>query len=300
MRLLLVCAGLVATLVAVGGAAGGAHSGRLHGNNFFANCRFSHTAPDDPILFPGQPGRAHPHTFFGNRSTNATSTPASLRAAATTCRPRADRSAYWVPTLFQDGVEVRPAKGQFYFNLRGYDRMRAFPAGLKMVAGDQHAMRAQPIRIVYWTCGGQGGTRLRPSTTVPRSCPVVRHVWRGKARKCPTCPLEPVTVTNRVPTYLELHVNFPDCWDGRRLDSPDHQSHVAYPMRGRCPRTHPVALPQLTVITRYRDHGGPGLALASGGVYSAHADFFNAWRQDELARLVTPCLNALRHCARGD
>ena len=41
-----------------------------------------------------------------------------------------------------------------------------------------------------------------------------------------------------------------------------------------------------------------GLALSSTGVYSAHADFFNAWRQDELERLVASCLNALRHCGR--
>ena len=93
MRSLLVCAGLAAATILVAAAAAAPAKARLHGNNFFANCRFSHTAPDDPILFPGQPGRAHPHTFFGNRSTNAASTPATLRAAATTCKPRADRSA---------------------------------------------------------------------------------------------------------------------------------------------------------------------------------------------------------------
>ena len=40
--------------------------GKLHGNNFYVNCRFSHTADDDPIMYPRQPGRSHPHTFFGS------------------------------------------------------------------------------------------------------------------------------------------------------------------------------------------------------------------------------------------
>lgn len=41
------------------------------------------------------------------------------------------------------------------------------------------------------------------------------------------------------------------CWDGVNLDSPDHQSHVAYGNQGgaagggACPSTHPVKLPQI-------------------------------------------------------
>ena len=50
-------------------------------------CTFSHRNQDDPILYPRQPGRSHDHTYFGNRSTNAMSTPASLRRAPRTTRP---------------------------------------------------------------------------------------------------------------------------------------------------------------------------------------------------------------------
>jgi hypothetical protein len=45
--------------------------------------------------------------------------------------------------------------------------------------------------------------------------------------------------------------------------------------------------------------GSPDAFLASGGQLSAHADFFNAWRQADLQALVDGCLNALRHCQRG-
>jgi len=100
-------------------------------------------------------------------------------------------------------------------------------------------------------------------------------------------------------TSLRLHVTFPSCWDGRRLDSADHQSHMAYAMRARCPATHPVAVPAISLILRYPSAGGANVELSSLGQFSAHADFFNAWNQGELTRLVHGCLNALRHCGRG-
>src|SRR2546421_11526222 len=91
---------LGAFTVGVGGVlalSGGAGAGpsRLHGQNFFSNCYFSHIAPDDPIVFPNEPGVSHSHTFFGSRSTNAFSTVDTLRASPTTCRRSADTAAYW-------------------------------------------------------------------------------------------------------------------------------------------------------------------------------------------------------------
>ncbi len=271
--------------------AAGTSPTKLHGNNFYANCRFSHTSNDDPIVYPGEPGRSHAHTFFGNRSTDAESTPASLRAARTTCRPRADKAAYWVPTLYQDGREVRPAKGQFYYNLRGYDQMRAFPAGLKMIAGDAHAHHPQSTQIVYWTCGGSTGVRLQRSTTVPAGCPVVRRSFRSFRKKCPTCPVERRTYPARIKTFVELHVNFPDCWDGKRLDSPDHHSHMAHSRDYVCPASHPVKVPLIRLLIRYPITDGHGLTLASGGQLTGHADFLNAWDQRTLERLVDDCFH---------
>ncbi len=88
--------GLIAGAVLVGAGAGAAQvslagSGNrnalraqrnmvAHGTNFFSNCRFSHAAPDDPIVHPRMPGASHPHEFFGNTSTNSKSTLATLRA----------------------------------------------------------------------------------------------------------------------------------------------------------------------------------------------------------------------------
>ena len=104
----------------------------------------------------------------------------------------------------------------------------------------------------------------------------------------PLCP--PGEVVN-------LSIAFPDCWDGRRLDSPDHQAHMTFSVhRGEgpavCPSTHPKAVPAVQLHLRYPTRGGPAVQLASGFEYTAHADFFNAWDPGGQADLVTNCLNA--------
>jgi uncharacterized protein DUF1996 len=247
---------------------------KLHGNNFFSNCRFSHTGANDPIVLPNQPGRSHPHTFFGNTTTNASSTLASLRSGGTTCRPPADKAAYWVPTLFQAGREVRPAKAQVYYVLRGYEQMHAFPPGLRIVAGNAHAVRPQSARVAYWACGATA-VRIRISSTAPK-CGVVRTRFKGLAQRCAGCPIES-GFEIRVKTIVELHVNFPDCWDGRRLDSADHHSHMTYSRNYVCPDSYPVKVPLIRLLIRYPITDGHDVVLASGGQLTGHADFFNAW-----------------------
>jgi hypothetical protein len=260
--------------------------GKLHGNNFFSNCRFSHVAPNDPIVRPREPGRSHSHTFFGNVSTDAYSTLSSLLASGTTCAVRADKAAYWVPTLFQNGREVRPAKAQFYYVLRGYGQMRAFPPGLRIVAGDQHAVRPQSKRVTYWACGGSA-VHIRSSSAAPK-CGVVRARPKGIFKLCGTCPARRLAV-RQVKSFLELHVDFPDCWDGTHLDSPDHRSHMAYSHDYVCPASHPVKVPLIRVTIRYPVTDGRSVVLASAGQFSGHADFFNAWEPRALAKLVETC-----------
>jgi uncharacterized protein DUF1996 len=259
----------VATAVFVSGGSG---AQRAQGVNFVGSCAFSHMAKDDPIVFPGIAGVSHDHTFVGNVSTNASSTLQSLRGAATTCRRPGETAAYWIPTLLQAGAPVAPTGATIYYRRRTNDRIRPFPPGFKMIAGDGRATAAQSLRTTFWNCGVEGG--VAPTSSVP------------------TCP------GGRM-TSLRLHVRFPDCWDGRNIDSADHKSHVAYSMGRRCPADHPVAVPSIEVIFRYPIAGGPDVTLSSGGQYSAHADFFNAWNQGSLTRLVNGCLNAFRHCGHG-
>ncbi|HEY3181679.1 MAG TPA: DUF1996 domain-containing protein [Gaiellaceae bacterium] len=128
------------------------------------------------------------------------------------------------------------------------------------------------------------------------TCGVVR-ARDAFVKACPACPLVQKHIGERVQTYLELHVDFPDCWDGKRLDSPDHMSHMAYSRDYVCPPSHPVKVPLIRAMIRYPIAGGPGVALASGGQFSGHADFFNAWDERALAQLVDDCFHG-RPCNR--
>src|SRR3954454_1638979 len=80
---------------------------------WITTCPYSHSAPNDPIKFPGQPGASHLHDFFGNRRVNAGSSYSSMLAGATTCGTKADTAGYWAPALYRKGVKINPA-GSFH------------------------------------------------------------------------------------------------------------------------------------------------------------------------------------------
>jgi Domain of unknown function (DUF1996) len=255
-----------AALAALTATTAGAARPSLHGANFWVKCYFSHVASDDPIVYPDRPGHSHSHTFFGNRSTDAFSTPASLRRASTNCKQKGDHAAYWVPTLYDNGREVRPSSIGVYHKLKSTTEVHPFPAGLRMVAGNAAAFRPQDTRVVYWSCWMRSG----PFANIP------------------TCPSKPAGFDGRL-SYLTLHVVFPDCWDGVHLDSRDHKSHMAYSNYGTCPASHPVQVPGLQFVIAYPILGGPGVSLSSGSRYSGHGDFMNGWNQTVLARIVARC-----------
>jgi hypothetical protein len=225
-------------------------------------CGFSHRSHDDPIVYPKQKGRSHDHTFFGNRSTNAFSSLASLRTKrGTTCGLPADASAYWAPTLFVGKRAVLPTHVVTTYTRRTAVPVAPFPAGLKMIAGDANAKRSQSTERVYWTCVS---TPDRRWAVIP-NCASTR---RG----------------------LQLIVNFPDCWDGKRLDSFNHLSHMDYSSGGECPASNPVAVPALALEITYPVTGG-SKAMTSAGRFGMHADFFNAWDQATFTGLVDRYFN---------
>jgi hypothetical protein len=260
---------VLAALAGASSLALGASPQPLRGVNFISVCSFSHHGPDDPIVLPRQPGFSHDHTFVGNDSTNAFSTPAQLRAAGTTCRRPGDKAAYWMPTLFVGGQAVTPTTAIAYYRRLVRTPLRPFPAGIQIVAGNAHATAPQRLTFTYWDCGDL--------VNVP------------PAASAPDC----------VDGQLSLHVNFPDCWDGKTLVYAN-QKNTAYSVNGRCPKGYPVAIPALQLVFRYPAKLPAGtIELASGGQYSGHADFINAWDEKALATLVVSCLNKYRHCGTG-
>jgi PKD repeat protein len=245
---------------------------------FVALCPFSHRLADDPIVFPHQPGQSHTHSFFGSTGADAHATVKKLLTADTTCEPVEDRSAYWVPTLWQNGLPVEPEESKFYY-LSDHTlatMVRPFPLGLRILAGNARRTGPNDGPSRYkWSCLGAPDSSTGDFVT---------------------CPLG---------SKLELLLNFPDCWNGSDLDSPDHKSHMAYSTGGVCPATHPVPVPQLQHKLRYPSRGGPGVSLSVGAGntastdgrgYTAHGDFLNAWEPATLAQRVTQCLHPHRKC----
>ncbi|MHA6765355.1 DUF1996 domain-containing protein [Streptacidiphilus sp. PAMC 29251] len=232
-----------------------------------ADCTVNHLLSDDPIVFPGQPGASHNHSFIGNPATNAFSTPDSLVGGATSCEDPLDASGYWFPTLLQNGVPLIPDKPVIYYKsgVKDYRTVQPFPAGFKLLVGDAHNM--VPANFTgNWKCPGFTGTNF------PASCP------SG--------------------TSLVVRLQAPSCWDGVHLDSADHKSYMAWPVKGVCPADHPVPLPMLEAKIPYPLANGntSGLALASGPGYTFHFDFMNGWNAARQASLVSYCINGGRQC----
>jgi hypothetical protein len=231
-------------------------------------CGSSHVLADDPIVHPNMPGASHLHQFFGNATTNAASTASSLLGQATTCSTSADASGYWVPMVYENGLPVPAVSTLTYYRAgthRDVRTVQAFPPGLRMIAGNAMATSPLPTAAISWTCVGM--------TTVSASPP--------------SCGAGGT---------LTAQVRFPDCWDGRHLDSADHKSHMAYTVSGLCPSNYPVSIPLLELNVRYRTSGGPGVTLSSGAPFTYHADFFNAWKQSALVGFVDFCLHSKAVC----
>lgn len=239
---------------------------------FHAACTVSHHANDDPIVFPGLAGASHNHTFWGNKNTNAATTAQSLRNGATSCAPAEDHSAYWIPTLYQNGKVVDPTEVTVYYGSRLKDpsQTQPFPFGLRMIVGDAKK-QSDPQGNHFW-CAGIGG-----------------EIGRNSDGSFPVC----------APTaHLVRQITFPDCWDGKHLDSPNHKDHMQWGTHeGKCPTSHPVPIPSVSYVIPYAlSANTEGITLASGTAVSMHADFFNAWEPDALAARVRTCLNQKAKC----
>jgi hypothetical protein len=252
------------------------------GGTFISTCTFGHRASDDPIVFPRRPGFSHNHTFVGSAATNAFSTLASLRGSKSSCYLYGDSAAYWAPTVYADGAAVTPRSATIYYRRLTVAPAKPFPPGLRMIAGDSHAARPQSPAITHWDCAvfkeNFYGTRKTQSARAATTAGIPRCSKLAE---------------------LQLLVNFPDCWDGKHFDLPDHKSHMAYSVASRCPAGHPVAVPAISLVYNYRPLGPAKVLLSSGGQYSGHADFINSWNQRALTKLVDDCLNKGIVCGAG-
>jgi hypothetical protein len=184
-----------------------------------------------------------------------------MLAAPTSCTRSEDTAGYWLPTLKWNGADLQAHRAVFYYRAGGKDHTRVKPFG-----ADLRVINASRIT---WSCGTKdaaAGTK-----TPPEQC--------GGG-------------------VLGLRIIFPDCSNGK-TDSADHRSHMARSVlkrdgKQRCPRTHPIPVPTLTINANFRIPTTQGkVTLSSGGASTMHADFWNTWDQQALDALVERCINGV-------
>jgi hypothetical protein len=276
---------------------------------FTVDCPFSHRASDDPIVHYGARGASHSHEFFGSHATDASSTGEGLRGTGTTCEDKEDTAAYWVPTLSIEGRVVDPVFLRAYYRARPGVDVRdvvAPPTGLAMIAGNPDAVApgsVPPGNTASTSAGdtsgshGHGGHGSGPAVEGEQQLDVAGWGCGLRPRRFHAAP--PTDCTG--PSPLTLRLRFPDCWDGRNLDSPDHRSHVARSQAGQCPPTHPVLMTELqvSIVWPVTGEDAASASLSSGSVHGAHGDFLNGWDPKALEHHVELCIHAKANCTIG-
>ncbi|MEM9482472.1 MAG: DUF1996 domain-containing protein [Cyanobacteria bacterium P01_F01_bin.116] len=277
-------------------------------------CKLSHFNYDDPLVFdaasnPRKNG-THLHMFWGNPKANyAMTRRVQMASPSSSCNGGTKNlSAYWIPAVLDKNNNPQiPDQIHNYYkdgNIRGgkkdpkqrpedFSKLskimhNPMPDGLRMLIGNATATSPQNNKHILLECSNsKNGSK---EVTVPS--------FKEAAKKC--------TQGGR----LQITMFFPQCWNGKDLDSRDHISHMAYPKKRKCPSSHPYPLPRLSYQIRFFNLTKAELAsmptwhLSSdgynwaqkGGGFSLHADFVEGWKPEAKKDFVLNCLRVTRFC----
>jgi hypothetical protein len=218
------------------------------------------------LVNPGMIPSPHLHQVVGGNAFNASmpSTDISSVATCTTCSFDKDFSNYWTANLYfkaRNGTYKRvpqvPNQGigndnggiTVYYTSPGPKQTTAFKPGFRMLAGDATRTASAGLGKNMQACFRcYTGPNFQGNVDSP-------------------C-FDPKLDTEGFPSGMCLggirsNIIFPLCWDGKNLDSPNHQDHVSHPVggptsfavvTGKCPSTHPVKIPQVHLEVRIIMH----------------------------------------------
>ncbi|KAI1822004.1 hypothetical protein F4861DRAFT_425193 [Xylaria intraflava] len=270
------------------------------------------TARIDPLIDFGKIA-SHSHAAHGSSAFGISSTYEDLiKGDCTSCAVKQDKSAYWTPNVYflddetKEFSPVNEVGGMLaYYLVRG-ENVTAFPAGFQMVAGSNFR-RDYTVGDPYVPDPPQSNWAALKQTSqsdlqqraigfnclnyqAPAEPSLFRHYLPNKTFTDAQCT-----------DGLRFELMFPSCWNGE-LDSPDHQSHVAYPSLvgdGDCPDTHPQRLVTLFYETIWDTHntqfqGKSGSFVISNGDrtgFGYHGDFIAGWDPAFLQDAVDTCTN---------
>lgn len=242
----------------------------------------------DPIVNPGEVS-GHTHIVFGGSNFGFSVTTQKLLESECTSVPIAeDKSNYWAPLLYFQWANgsfssVDGGAVAYYLFPDKPGTTTAFPPDFRMLSGN-------PRKRTY-----------DASNFAQQAIDFLCLDFKGQTTKHTSLP------DKVCPSGIRSQVNFPSCWDGKNVDSPDHKSHVAFrsegPDKGDCkdPK-YPVSIPRIfleiywntgyfdNVRSQAKNPNQPFVfAYGDDTGYGNHADFYNGWEPGVLQRAVDGC-----------
>ncbi|KAL2135440.1 hypothetical protein VTI74DRAFT_8542 [Chaetomium olivicolor] len=285
-----------------------------YGNGPLTTCRA------DPIISPGGPS-SHVHTVMGASNFGLNATGESLsQSSCTTAKVKADRSAYWFPTLyFQDpDTGLLEQVKFFYMNVYYFfdatnDNIKAFPLGLQMVSGNAMLRQAPsksgdlqldpakgPVQPAQITCPRSG---FNPPSWPSGSDGSMAGIQDSQNKGSGTG--FPFQDCDGYASPMRIDVHFPSCYNpaagltnyrnnmqfptdagNGKLDCPPGWIHVPHLFFESYWDTHSLAPRFQKLIGK-----ASPFVFSNGDTtgFSAHGDFISGWDEAELQHIIDTC-----------